>query len=77
VGLFLVEQRGGKSKHFEGDLEKIGQTSTRETQQIRSAVLYLRNFSAVSQSITVKDGNYNIVGRIDDNIIKDGKYLLG
>ena len=50
----------------------------------------LFGFSAMAQSITVKDGNYNIqlridgdivknnnynvIGRIDGNIIKDGNY---
>ena len=39
-------------------------------------LLTLFSFSAVSQSIIVKDGNYNIVGRIDGNIIKDGNYNI-
>jgi hypothetical protein len=52
----------------------------------------LFGFSAMAQSITVKDGNYNIqlridgdivknnnynvIGRIDGNIIKDGNYNI-
>ena len=34
----------------------------------------LFGFSAMSQSITVKDGNYNTQLRIDGDIIKDGNY---
>ena len=34
----------------------------------------LFGFSAMAQSITVKDGNYNVICRIDSNTIKDGNY---
>lgn len=32
--------------------------------------------SALSQSIIVKDGNYNIRLRIEGNIVKDGNYNI-